>query len=216
MHLRSTKLPIVAVGVLLTVSLCVLCVGETTTAPHPRKRLAHKATSHKAPARDISAHNAAARKNTAKSTHRTSKTSKKAKKTHVRGQAAIDEQRARQIQEALVREHYMNGEPSGTWDDATQQALRRYQADQGWQNKTVPDSRALIRLGLGPDHEHLLNPESAMTSEPQLRARSRSASRAMASSAASSSVTSSAMPTGQSSVPVSVPSGSLPGLSPSR
>jgi len=31
----------------------------------------------------------------------------------------------------------------------------------------VPDARALIRLGLGPDHEHLLNPESAMTTQPQ-------------------------------------------------
>jgi hypothetical protein len=30
----------------------------------------------------------------------------------------------------------------------------------------VPDSRALIKLGLGPDHQHLLNPESAMTTAP--------------------------------------------------
>src|SRR5205823_8153096 len=112
---------------------------------------AHKATAHKAPAHDISAHNAEARKNTAKSTHHAAKTTKKSKKTRVRGQAAIDDQRAQQIQDALMREHYMNGEPSGKWDDATQQALRRYQADQGWQSKTVPDSRALIRLGLGPD-----------------------------------------------------------------
>src|SRR5947209_1128706 len=57
----------------------------------------------------------------------------------------------------------MEGKPSGKWDDATQGALRRYQADQGWQSKSVPDSRALIRLGLGPDHGHLLNPETAMT-----------------------------------------------------
>jgi hypothetical protein len=85
-----------------------------------------------------------------------------------RGQKAIDSNRTRQIQESLIREHYMNGEPSGKWDDATQMALRRYQADQGWQSKSVPDSRALIRLGLGPDHGHLLNPESAMTTEPQL------------------------------------------------
>ena len=44
--------------------------------------------------------------------------------------------------------------------------MERYQADNGWQSKLVPDSRALIKLGLGPDHEHLLNPESAMTSPP--------------------------------------------------
>jgi peptidoglycan hydrolase-like protein with peptidoglycan-binding domain len=80
-----------------------------------------------------------------------------------RGQAAIDSARAQQIQEALIRQHYLNGEPSGTWDTATQDAMRRYQADQGWQSKMVPDSRALIKLGLGPSKDGLLNPESAMT-----------------------------------------------------
>jgi hypothetical protein len=45
--------------------------------------------------------------------------------------------------------------------------MQRYQADNNWQSKTTPDARALIKLGLGPDHQHLLNPESAMTSQPQ-------------------------------------------------
>ncbi len=80
-----------------------------------------------------------------------------------RGQQAIDPTRAREIQTALIREHYMQGEPTGQWDAATQAAMQRYQADQGWQSKTTPDSRALIKLGLGPSHDHLLNPESAMT-----------------------------------------------------
>jgi hypothetical protein len=83
-----------------------------------------------------------------------------------RGQQAIDSGRTRQIQTALIREHYMQGEPSGSWDSATQAAMKRYQADQGWQSKQIPDSRALIKLGLGPSHDHLLNPESAMTSAP--------------------------------------------------
>jgi Putative peptidoglycan binding domain len=87
-------------------------------------------------------------------------------KARVRGQKAIDGDRVLQIQQALVREHYLKGEPSGKWDSSTQQALQRYQADQGWQSKAVPDSRALIRLGLGPDNQHLLNPESAMTTAP--------------------------------------------------
>src|SRR5262249_42004630 len=76
--------------------------------------------------------------------HRSPKKSRRA-----RGQQAIDGERTREIQEALIREHYLNGKPSGKWDDSTQLALRRYQADQGWQSKLVPDSRALIRLGLG-------------------------------------------------------------------
>jgi peptidoglycan hydrolase-like protein with peptidoglycan-binding domain len=97
-------------------------------------------------------------------THKKKRSSKRISRK--RGQKAIDSERAEQIQEALIREHYLKGEPSGKWDDATQTAMRRYQADNGWQNKTVPDSRALIKLGLGPNHDHLLNPETAMTTSP--------------------------------------------------
>ena len=85
-----------------------------------------------------------------------------------RGQQKIDPQRAEQIQQALIREHYLDGEATGVWNDTCQRAMQRYQASNGWQTKVVPDSRALIKLGLGPDHDHLLNPESAMTSPPQL------------------------------------------------
>ena len=127
---------------------------------------------------------------------------KKARKP--RGQQAIDSSRTRQIQESLIREHYMNGEPSGKWDDATQMALRRYQADQGWQSKSVPDSRALIRLGLGPDHGHLLNPESAMTTEPQLPHVAR-ANSAVRRSTPSSTTPSLPVPA-QTATPVAVPS----------
>jgi len=78
----------------------------------------------------------------------------------------VDPERSREIQEALIRQHYLAGEASGKWDAATEDAMRRFQSDNGWQNKTVPDSRALIKLGLGPNHDHLLNPESAMTTAP--------------------------------------------------
>ena len=94
--------------------------------------------------------------------HKKKRTTKRTAKK--RGQKTIDSERAQQIQEALIREHYLSGEASGKWDDATQSAMRRYQADHGWQNKTVPDSRALIKLGLGPSTDGLLNPETAMTS----------------------------------------------------
>jgi peptidoglycan hydrolase-like protein with peptidoglycan-binding domain len=86
-----------------------------------------------------------------------------------RGQQKIGPNRALEIQQALEREHYLKGQPSGVWDSATQAAMQRYQADHGWQTKVIPDSRALIGLGLGPDREHLLNPESAMTSEPKVQ-----------------------------------------------
>jgi Putative peptidoglycan binding domain len=94
-----------------------------------------------------------------------SRRGKRSKKTASwrRGQQRIDADRAREIQEALVREHYLPGKASGTWDAASQRAMEKFQADNGWQTKVVPDLRALIKLGLGPNHDHLLNPESAMT-----------------------------------------------------
>jgi hypothetical protein len=105
------------------------------------------------------------------SAHSTSRKSKKSRKSASsrRGQQKIDPVRSREIQEALIREHYLDGTASGTWDARSQSAMQRYQADNGWQSKSVPDSRALIKMGLGPDHEHLLNPESAMTSQPEAR-----------------------------------------------
>jgi hypothetical protein len=102
---------------------------------------------------------ATASKTSSKSVHgKKSRKSKKTARSH--GQQAIDGQRARQIQEALIREHYMDGEPTGNWDQQTREALVRYQGDNGWQTKVVPDSRALIKLGLGPDHSNTLNPEA--------------------------------------------------------
>jgi Putative peptidoglycan binding domain len=92
------------------------------------------------------------------------KHSKKKKPARVRGQQKIDAQRATEIQQALIREHYLTGSPTGSWNEASEEAMRRYQGDNGWQTKEVPDSRALIKLGLGPSNDHLLNPDSAMTS----------------------------------------------------
>jgi hypothetical protein len=98
--------------------------------------------------------------------HAAVKHSRKKKTVRVRGQQKIDPDRAREIQEALIREHYLTGDSTGTWNQASEDAMRRYQEDHGWQTKEVPDSRALIKLGLGPSKDHLLNPESAMTTVP--------------------------------------------------
>ncbi len=76
---------------------------------------------------------------------------KKAASHQLHGQRQIDSERAREIQGALIREHYLSGDPSGEWDAASQAAMSRFQADQGWQTKLTPDSRALIKLGLGPN-----------------------------------------------------------------
>jgi hypothetical protein len=79
--------------------------------------------------------------------------SKKGKKvSRIHGQRVIDSERATEIQNALIQQKYLKGEPSKQWDAQTEVAMRQYQSDHGWQTKLTPDSRALISLGLGPHH----------------------------------------------------------------
>jgi Putative peptidoglycan binding domain len=92
--------------------------------------------------------------------HSSHKTKTKKAKT-VKGQRQIDPARATEIQQALIKENYLSGSPSGQWDAASQEAMKKFQSDHGWQTKIMPDSRALIKLGLGPQ-----NPETAKAAAP--------------------------------------------------
>lgn len=88
----------------------------------------------------------------------------KAKRLH--GQQAIEPARVTEIQQALVREHYLTSEPNGSWDSTTETAMRKYQADQGWQTRLMPDSRALKKLGLGPDYSTAINAKNSSFAAP--------------------------------------------------
>jgi peptidoglycan hydrolase-like protein with peptidoglycan-binding domain len=90
-----------------------------------------------------------------------------AKAVHrLHGQQAIDSDRVTQIQQALVREHYLSSDPNGQWDSTTESAMQKFQADQGWQTKLMPDSRALKKLGLGPDYSGAINAKSSNFAPP--------------------------------------------------
>lgn len=99
-------------------------------------------------------------------THKTHKASKKKKSRRLRGQQAIESARVMEIQQALIREHYMSGDATGSWDSTTQDAMRKFQADQGWQTKLTPDSRALKKLGLGPDYSEAINAKDVSFRDP--------------------------------------------------
>jgi peptidoglycan hydrolase-like protein with peptidoglycan-binding domain len=97
-----------------------------------------------------------------------SKKGSKSRRGKLRGQQTIDTTRATEIQQALIREHYMSGEPTGEWDSATVSAMQKFQSDQGWQTKLTPDSRALKKLGLGPDYSNAINASgSAYAADPK-------------------------------------------------
>ncbi len=103
-------------------------------------------------------------KSSTKATGKAGATKAHGKRVH--GQQAIDPTRAASIQEALIREHYLTGDASGKWDATTIAAMQKFQADQGWQTKLMPDSRALKKLGLGPDYSKAINAQGAAFSDP--------------------------------------------------
>jgi hypothetical protein len=153
----------------------------SSTATDPKTTSAETSTAHKYASKSVSktslakTHPATSAANAnGKSAHPTAthtasakRASSRKKPVKARGQQKIDPERAQAIQQALVREHYLSAdEAGGPWSPASEDAMRRYQEDHGWQTKEVPDSRALIKLGLGPSKDGLLNPESAMTTVP--------------------------------------------------
>lgn len=95
------------------------------------------------------------------STHKLSKSKHKAATRRARGQQAIQPERVTQIQQALIRENYLTGEADGKWNAPTIAAMQKYQADHGWQTKLMPDSRALLKLGLGPDYSTAINAKNS-------------------------------------------------------
>ena len=150
----------------MSVVLLAGLVSAATT--HSTAKKTHKTSGTKAKSSSSHSKSVASshsKKSTAhlQSTKATSKHGKKttSKSKKVRGQQSIDGDRAREIQSALIREHYLDGEPTGSFDARTKSALQKFQQDNGWQTKVIPDSRALIKLGLGPSKDGLLNPESA-------------------------------------------------------
>ncbi len=130
-------------------AISILCLALLATAPAM-----------------ASTHKARHKSTKVSSSHSKSQSAKMKRASHKgawkhHGQQGIQEERAREIQQALIREHYLDGDADGKWDARTQAAMGKFQGDNGWQTKVVPDSRALIKLGLGPDHSNLLNPETA-------------------------------------------------------
>jgi peptidoglycan hydrolase-like protein with peptidoglycan-binding domain len=63
-------------------------------------------------------------------------------------------ERYKQIQEALAAKGYLPAEQAtGQWNDASAEALKKFQADQNLDANGKVNSLSLIALGLGPKRE---------------------------------------------------------------
>jgi hypothetical protein len=113
------------------------------------------------PAYSTGSHPASASSQTKRHSHKG-----KAKASRPRGQQTMEAGRITEIQQALIREHYLSGAANGNWDATTKAAMQKYQADQGWQTKLMPDSRALKKLGLGPDYSNAINAKKSSFATP--------------------------------------------------
>jgi hypothetical protein len=142
-----------------------------TTAHTSTTHSSHHATARRGASHSAAGHAGAASRSTGQVAHTTQGAhaargphKKAAPKLH--GQQAIKPERVTEIQQALIRAHYLSGEASGQWDATTKAAMQKYQADQGWQTKLMPDSRAIKKLGLGPDYSNAINAKSASSAPP--------------------------------------------------
>jgi hypothetical protein len=89
---------------------------------------------------------------TSTTTAKKKKTSSKSKrKPKVKGQAAPTPDRIRDIQTALQKDGSYQGEPTGTWDAATMDAMKKYQDKIGVSPTGKIDAVSLNKLGLGSD-----------------------------------------------------------------
>jgi hypothetical protein len=82
------------------------------------------------------------------------------------GQRGIDDTRASQIQASLIKSGYLSGEASGHWDARTESAMQKFQEDNGWQTKFIPDSRARFNLQSHAEVEHRFAQETRSPSFP--------------------------------------------------
>jgi peptidoglycan hydrolase-like protein with peptidoglycan-binding domain len=85
---------------------------------------------------------------TAKKKKSSSRSKKKAK---VKGQTAPTPDRIREIQTALQKDGSYVGEPTGKWDAATMDAMKKYQDKNGITPTGKIDAVSLNKLGLGSE-----------------------------------------------------------------
>jgi peptidoglycan hydrolase-like protein with peptidoglycan-binding domain len=73
------------------------------------------------------------------------------KKPKAKGQSVPTPDRIKEIQSALQKDGSYEGEPTGKWDAATSEAMRKYQDKNGFTPTGKIDALSLNKLGLGSE-----------------------------------------------------------------
>jgi peptidoglycan hydrolase-like protein with peptidoglycan-binding domain len=83
-----------------------------------------------------------------------------------KGQAVPTSDRVKEIQAALQKDGSYDGEPTGKWDAATSDAMKKYQEKNGVNPTGKIDAVSLNKLGLGSETAGKGAPVPAATSSP--------------------------------------------------
>ncbi|HEY5212004.1 MAG TPA: peptidoglycan-binding domain-containing protein [Acidobacteriaceae bacterium] len=139
--MRVSRIQVVLASVLLALpGLAVAGPTQTSSKHHT-----HASVKHTSAKRTTSTKRSSSKRSS-------TKRSRSRKEVHHEAAAVVmPAERATEIQTALIKQGYLTGEPTGTWDATTVSAMQKLQSDNGWQSKVTPDARALIKLGLGPE-----------------------------------------------------------------
>lgn len=137
MNSRSKRL--LCLFALLAVGLGQTSLRGVLAAPGPEKTSATQGSTAKAAAPK-------------KSVRRTSRPRRYRQSSFRRrlAQLRMEPQRVEEIQRALIKAGYLDEEPTGKWDDATRDAMLRYQSEHGFPATGLPEAKTLMKLGLGP------------------------------------------------------------------
>lgn len=81
-----------------------------------------------------------------------------------RGQKAPTADRVSEIQAALAKDNSFTGTPNGKWDDATVEAMKRFQESHGLTPTGKLDAKTLQKLGLGSQTAGAAPPVSSSSS----------------------------------------------------
>jgi hypothetical protein len=131
----------------MTAAASMLWLGAATGQQVPKKSTAATTARH-TPLRRT----APAKKSTSTSSKKGA--SKKSATTWRNRQLAPSAERYREIQSALVARGYLSPEQAtGTWNQTSIDALKRFQAEQNLESSGKINSLSLIALGLGPKRE---------------------------------------------------------------
>lgn len=123
------------IAAFLVAALLALASVPASAGPAPAGRPSPQATS-----------------SSSKSSTAKKKTSKKHKRSsRMSGQKAPTPDRITEIQSALARGGYYQGDPNGKWDSNTVAAMQKFQSSNGLEANGKLDALSLQKLGLGSD-----------------------------------------------------------------